>query len=97
MKVGKWGLVCCRAAHCPLAPSVPSPPLVLPCPLFFPKGGMGDRHLVNPKRARPPPKGAVQSIPVESGEHVQEFKVKQKEEILHLASQGVNFITLGAP
>ena len=28
------------------------------------------------KRAKPPPKGAVQSIPVESGEHVQEFKVK---------------------
>ena len=31
---------------------------------------------MNPKRAKPPPKGAVQSIPVESGEHVQEFKVK---------------------
>ena len=54
---------------------VPSPPLVLPHPLSFPRGG-GGRHLVNPKRARPRPKGAVQSIPVESGEHVQEFKVK---------------------
>ena len=31
---------------------------------------------MNPKRAKPLPKGAVQSIPVESGEHVQEFKVK---------------------
>ena len=28
------------------------------------------------KRAKPPPKSAAQSIPVESGEHVQEFKVK---------------------
>ena len=50
-------------------PPCPSPPLVLP------QGGVGDRHLVKPKRAKPPPKGAVQSIPVESGEHVQEFKV----------------------
>ena len=49
----------------------PFPPLVLPQ-----GGGVGDRHLVNPKRAKPPPKGAVQSIPVESGEHAQEFKVK---------------------
>ena len=48
----------------------PSPPLVLP------QWGVGDRHLVNPKRAKPRPKAAVQSIPVESGEHVQEFKVK---------------------
>ena len=28
------------------------------------------------KKAKPPPKRAVQSIPVESGEHVQDFKVK---------------------
>ena len=28
------------------------------------------------KKAKPPPKSATQSIPVESGEHVQEFKVK---------------------
>ena len=28
------------------------------------------------KRAKPPPKGADESIPVESGEHAQEFKVK---------------------
>ena len=28
------------------------------------------------KKAKPPPKGAAQSIPVESGQHVQEFKVK---------------------
>ena len=51
------------------------PPLVLPRPLSFPRG-VGDRHLVNPKSAKPLPKGAVQSIPVESGEHVQELKVK---------------------
>ena len=29
------------------------------------------------KRAKPPPKSAAQSIPMESGEHVQEFKVKR--------------------
>ena len=28
------------------------------------------------KKTKPPPKSAAQSIPVESGEHVQEFKVK---------------------
>ena len=28
------------------------------------------------KKAKPPPKSAAQRIPVESGEHVQEFKVK---------------------
>ena len=56
--------------HVPSPPPCPSPPLVLP------QGGVGHRHLVNPKRAKPPPKGAVQSTPVESGEHVQEFKVK---------------------
>ena len=28
------------------------------------------------KRAKPPPKSAAHSIPVESGGHVQEFKVK---------------------
>ena len=56
----------------------PSPPIVIPRLLSFPRGGggVGDRHLVNPKRAKPPPKGAVQRIPVASGEHVQEFKVK---------------------
>ena len=52
--------------------------------LSFPKGG-GGRHLLNPKFfvaahcvvvATPPPKSAAQSIPVESGEHAQEFKVK---------------------
>ena len=53
---------------------------------------MGDCHLVNPKffvaahcvvvwvaptkKAKPPLKSASQSIPVESGEHAQEFKVK---------------------
>ena len=52
-----------------------TPPLVLPRPWSCPRG-VGDRHLGNPKRAKPPRKGAVQSIPVESGEHVQEFKVK---------------------
>ena len=58
---------------------------VLPHPLSFPRGGVGDHHLLNPKFfvaahcvvvAKPPPKSAAQSIPVESGEHVQEFKVK---------------------
>ena len=53
-----------------------------PCPS---PGGLGDRHLLNPKFfvaahcvvvAKPPPKSDAQSIPVESGEHVQEFKVK---------------------
>ena len=29
------------------------------------------------KKAKPPPKSAAQSIPVESGEHVQEFKVNR--------------------
>ena len=52
------------------------PPLCRSPPLVLPQGGVGDRHLGNPKRAKPPPKGAVQSIPVESGERVQEFKVK---------------------
>ena len=51
-----------------------NPPPLAPCP--SPGGGVGDRHLVNPKRAKPPPKGAVRSIPVENCEHVQEFKVK---------------------
>ena len=46
---------------------------------------MGDLHLLNPKFfvaahcvvvAKPPSKSAPQSIPVESGERVQEFKVK---------------------
>ena len=55
----------------------PPPPFVLP--------QRGGRHLLNPKFfvaahcvavAKPPPKSAAQSIPVESGEHVQEFKVK---------------------
>ena len=50
-------------------------------PLSFPRGGV-DCHLLNPKLfvashyvvvAKPPPKSAAQSIPVESGEHVQEF------------------------
>ena len=27
----------------------PPPPLVVPHPLSFPGGGLGDRHLVNPK------------------------------------------------
>ena len=60
-------------------PLCPSPPLVLP------QGGVGDRHFFNPEFfvaphcvvvEKPPPKSAAQSIPVESGEHVQEFKVK---------------------
>ena len=87
---------------------VPPPPCRSP-PLVVPQGGVGDRHLVNPKffvaahcvvlwvtvlwgtatcipllapakpptkKAKPPPKSAAQSIPVESGEHVLEFKVK---------------------
>ena len=63
---------------------VPPPPLSFPTPCPSP-GGVGDRHLRNPKFfvaahcvvvAKPPPKSAAQSIPVESGEHVQEFKVK---------------------
>ena len=39
-------------------------------PRDFARGGEGT------KKAKPPPKSAAQSIPVESGEHVLEFKVK---------------------
>jgi hypothetical protein len=49
----------------------------------FPEGKWVPKDLLtfvptNPpaKRAEPPPKGAACSIPVESGDHVQEFKVK---------------------
>ena len=61
----------------------PPPPLVLPHPLSF-QGG-GGPSLAQPKFfvaahcvvvAKPPPKSAAQSILVESGEHVQELKVK---------------------
>ena len=71
---------------------VPSPPCVVPHPLLFPAGGWGTvtwstqnfslRLIVlapakpPTKKAKPPPKSAAQSIPVESSEHVQEFKVK---------------------
>ena len=67
-----------QGSNIPTPPPCPSPPLVLP------QGG-GGRHLLNPKffvaahcivGAQPPPKSAAQSIPVESVEHVQEFKVK---------------------
>ena len=60
-------------------------PLSFPTPCPSPGGGVGDCHLLNPKFfvaahcvvvAKPPPKSAAQSISVESGEHVQEFKVK---------------------
>ena len=42
---------------------------------------MGPKDLLAPakpptKKAKPPPKSAAQSMPLESGEHVQEFKVK---------------------
>ena len=58
----------------------PSPPLSFPTPCPSP-GGVGDRHLLNPKifiaaHCGVVAKSAAQSIPVESGEHVQEFKVK---------------------
>ena len=81
-----FGPLCC--AICALCP--PPPPLSFPTPCHS-RGG-GGRHLVNPKffvaahcvavwvaptmKAKAPSKGAAQSIPVESGEHVQEFKVK---------------------
>ena len=47
----------------------------------IPKGKWVPKNLLAPakpptKKAKPPPKSAAQSIPVESGEHVQEFKVK---------------------
>ena len=47
----------------------------------IPEGKWVPRNLLAPakpptKKAKPPPKSAAQSIPVESGEHVQEFKVK---------------------
>ena len=75
----KWEPTCQGMSGCPVPGSglsYPPPPLCRSPPLVLPQGGVGDRHLVNPKRAKLPPKGAVQSIPVESGEHVQEFKVK---------------------
>ena len=47
----------------------------------IPEGKRVPKHLLAPakpstKKAKPPPKSAAQSIPVESGEHVQEFKVQ---------------------
>ena len=54
-------------------------------PARLPKGKWVPKNLLAPakpptKKAKPPPKSAAQSIPVrdsvESGEHVQEFKVK---------------------
>ena len=47
----------------------------------IPEGKWVPKNLLAPakpptKKAKPPPKSAAQSIPVESGEHVQEFKVK---------------------
>ena len=47
----------------------------------IPEGNWVPKDLLAPakpptKRAKPPPTTAAQSIPVESGEHVQDFKVK---------------------
>ena len=47
----------------------------------IPEGKWVSKNLLAPakppiKKAKPPSKSAAQSIPVESGEHVQEFKVK---------------------
>ena len=47
----------------------------------IPEGKWVPKNLFAPakpptKKAKPPPKSAAQSIPVESGQHVQEFKVK---------------------
>ena len=47
----------------------------------IPEGKWVPKNLLAPakpptKKAKPPPKSAAQSIPVETGEHVQEFKVK---------------------
>ena len=47
----------------------------------IPEGKWAPKNLLAPakpptKKAKPPPKSAAQSIRVESGEHVQEFKVK---------------------
>ena len=47
----------------------------------IPEGKCVPKNLLAPakpptKKAKPPPKSAAQSIPVESGEHVQEFRVK---------------------
>ena len=67
------------------APTMLPPSLSFPPPCPSPGGGVGGRHLLNPKIfvaahcvvvAKPPPKSAAQRIPVESGEHVPEFKVK---------------------
>ena len=50
------------------------------------------------KKAKPPPKSAAQSIPVERGEHVQELEVKwsRTKKVLHRAGQGVGLSTLAA-
>ena len=50
-------------------------------PRGIPEGKWVSKTLLAPakpltKKAKPPPKSAAQSIPVESGEHVQGFKVK---------------------
>ena len=47
----------------------------------IPEGKWVPKNMLAPakpptKKAKPPPKSAAQSIPVESGEHVPEFKVK---------------------
>ena len=47
----------------------------------IPEGKRVPKNLLAPakpptKKAKPPPKSAAQSIPVESGEHMQDFKVK---------------------
>ena len=47
----------------------------------IPEGKWVPKNLLAPakpptKKAKPPPKSVAQSIPVESGEHVPEFKVK---------------------
>ena len=91
-----WSLWPCVCAAC-CADSVTNtthttdhtpPPLSFPTPCPSPGGGVGDRHLLNPKFfvaahcvvvAKPPPKTAAQSIPVESGEHVPEFWSRTKK------------------
>ena len=51
-------------------------PSLLPRRRWWTPVRFGKPPLWPTKKAKPPPKSTAQSIPVESGEHVQEFQVK---------------------
>ena len=74
----------CTTVRCsaPLTPRAPSPPRPAQSEASsstrVEQRALVYRHLFGrpTKKAKPPPKSAAQSFPVESGDHVQEFKVK---------------------